>query len=165
MMNRPIDGVVISSTRKASAFGQSVYAGVTIRARDGAEKAIGGIMVSSRLADAMKPGTEGRFFLHDVMGAQGLHGFQPTGGKTRLAFPMLAERAFALLAVINLVLVWAWMSADGELRFVPLTIGILATTLWATFRGGREAVLHDFRHESRVATARSHRQAVMGRHA
>lgn len=164
MMNRPIDGVVIAATLKGRAFGQRAYHDVTLRRRDGQEQRIGGIMVAERLGDVLIPGREGRFFFHDVMGSQGLHAYQPIGGEVRLAFPMLVERAFALLALLNLALVAAYISMDGALQIVPLMVGVLGTTAWATCRGCREAVLHDLKYESRVAASRSYREAVLRGH-
>lgn len=165
MMNRPIEGVVISATLKGSAFGQRVYQNVTLRRRDGAEQAIGGVMVAARLSGALTPGQEGRFYFHDIMGSQGLHAYEPVGGKVVLAFPKLVERVFALLALLNLAMVGGWISADGGLPLVPLMLGVLATTAWATCRGCREAVLHDFKYESRVSASRNHRRAVLRGHA
>ncbi|HEY0115034.1 MAG TPA: hypothetical protein VGB54_04875 [Allosphingosinicella sp.] len=164
MMNRPIDGVVVSARLKASAFGQSVYADVTLRRRDGAEQSLGGVMVSDRLSEVLTSGTAGRFFFHDIMGSQGLHAFEPLGGAARIVFPMLVERVFGLLALANLAIVAAWLSANSELQFVPLMLGVLGTIAWATCRGAREAVLHDFKYESRIAASRSHRQAVLRGH-
>ena len=161
MMNRPIEGVVIAATLRGSAFGQRVYQGVTLRRRDGVEQELGGVMVAGALAGALTPGSEGRFYFHDIMGTQGLHGYQPAGGKTAIAFPRLVERVFGLLAALNLALVAAWIAADGGLQLVPLMLGVLGTSAWATVRGCREAVLHDLKYESRVAASRSHRQAVL----
>lgn len=173
MMNRPIDAVVVSAALKRAAFGERVYDGVILRRRDGSETHVGRVTVASRLGDTLIPGRDGRFHFHDVMGSQGLHAFTPSrapadrnaasaSAGAEIAFPMLIERAFALLAVINLAIVAAWLSTDALLPMVPLALGIAATTAWATWRGCREAVLHDFKYESRVA-ARSHRQAVLGR--
>lgn len=165
MMNRPIEGMVIAATLKGSAFGQRIYHGVTLRRRDGVEQQLGGVMVAARLGDALTPGREGRFYFHDIMGSQGLHAYQPAGAAAAVAFPRLVERLFALLAVLNLGLVGGWIAAEGGLQLVPLTLGVLGTMAWATFRGCREAILHDFKHESRVAASRSHRHAVLRGHA
>jgi hypothetical protein len=165
MMNRPIEAVVVSATLKRAGFGERVYRDVVLRRRDGFEQPLGQVTVAERLGDVLTPGREGCFYFHDVMGAQGLHAYRPVGGTERIAFPMLVERIFALLALLNLTLVSAWLAAEAGLQLVPLMLGVLATTAWATCRGCREAVLHDLRYESRVAAARNHRQAVLRRHA
>jgi hypothetical protein len=165
MMNRPIHAIVVSARLKRAAFGERVYADVTLRRRDGSEQQLGQVTSPEALGDVLTPGHEGCFYLHDMMGAQGLHGFRPVGGAETVAFPMLVERAFALLAILNLAMVSAFLAAEAGLPLVPLMLGVLATTAWATCRGCREAVLHDFRFESRLAASRSHREAVMRSHA
>lgn len=165
MMNRPIDGVVITANPKRAALGERVHGDVTVRRRDGSEQHLGKVAVAGRLGDVLSPGREGRFYFHDVMGAQGMHAFRPVGGSESVAFPMLVERMFALLALLNLGLVSGWLAGEWGLPLVPLMLGILATVAWATIRGCREAVLLDLRYESRIAASRSHRAAVMRSHA
>ena len=165
MMNRPIDAVVVSATLKSARLGERVYRDVALHRRDGSEQRLGQVTVADRLGEVLVPGREGRFSFHDMMGAQGLHAYRPLGGEEKVAFPMLIERVFGALAILNLVLVSAWLAAEAGLQLVPLMLGVLATTAWATCRGCREAVLHDLKYESRVAAARSHRQAVLRSHA
>jgi hypothetical protein len=161
MMNRPIDAVVVSARLQRSALGERVYSEVTLRRRDGSEQRLGRVTAANRLGDVLVPGREGRFYFHDMMGSQGLHSYRPVGGSERVAFPMLVERVFGILALLNLAVVSAWLAAEAGLQLVPLMLGVLATMAWATCRGCREAVVHDLRYESRIARARSHRHAVM----
>ena len=165
MMNRPINAVVVSARLKRATYGERVYSDVTLRRRDGSEQKLGQVTAAGALGDVLTPGREGCFYFHDMMGAQGLHAYRPLGGAERVAFPMLVERVFALLAILNLAMVSAFLAAEAGLPLVPLMLGVLATTAWATCRGCREAVMHDFRFESRMAASRSHRQAVMRSHA
>ena len=165
MMNRPINAVVVSATLSRVRLGERVYRDVILRRRDGSEQRLGQVIVADRLGEVLVPGREGCFSFHDVMGAQGLHAYQPVGGTAKVAFPMLFERAFGALALLNLMLVSAWLAAEAGLQLVPLMLGVLATAAWATCRGCREAVLHDLKYESRVAAVRNHRQAVLRSHA
>ena len=165
MMNRPIDAVVVTARLKRSALGERVYTDVTLRRRDGSEQQLGRVTAPASLSDVLTPGREGCFYFHHMLGAQGLHAYRPAGGAEQTAFPMLVERVFGLLALLNLAVVSAFLSVEAGLPLVPLMLGMLATTAWATCRGSREAVLHDLRYESRLAAARNHRQAVMRSHA
>jgi hypothetical protein len=165
MMNRPIDAVVVTARLKRAALGERVYTDVTLRRRDGVEQQLGRVTVPAALADVLTPGRQGCFYFHDLLGAQGLHAYRPVGGTERTAFPMLVERVFGLLAFLNLALVSAFLAAEAGLPLVPLMLGVLATTVWATCRGSREAVLHDLKFERRLAASRNHRQAVMRSHA
>lgn len=164
MMNRPINAVVVTARLKRAGFGERVYREVTLRRRDGVEQRLGQVTAPEALGDVLTPGREGCFHFHDMMGAQGLHAYRPVGGCERIAFPMTVERIFGILAVLNLALVSAFLAAEAGLPLVPLMLGVLATTAWATCRGCREAVLHDLKFESRVAGSRNHRQAVMRSH-
>jgi hypothetical protein len=165
MMNRPINAVVVNATLTRVRLGERMYRNVTLRRRDGSEQRLGQVTVADRLGEVLVPGREGCFSFHDVMGAQGLHAYRPLGGAEKIAFPMLIERVFAALAILNLMLVSAWLAAEAGLQLVPLMLGVLATAAWATCRSCREAVLHDLKYESRVAAARNHRQAVLRSHA
>lgn len=165
MMNRPIEAVIVAATLKRAALGERVYTAVTLRRRDGSEQDLGRVTVAERLGDVLIPGREGCFYFHDMMGTQGLHAFRPVGGTEQVAFPQLVERIFALLAFLNLALVSSWLAADAGLQLVPLMLGVIATTAWATCRSCREAVLHDLRFEGQVAAASNHRQAVLRSHA
>lgn len=165
MMNRPVDAVIVSATLKRVALGERVYNDVVLRRRDGCEQRLGQVTAADRLGDVLVAGREGCFHFHDLLEAQGLHAYRPLGGDEQVAFPMLVERVFGLLALLNLSLVAGWLAAEAGLQLMPLMVGVLATMAWATCRGIREAVLHDLRFERRVAAARSHREAVFRSHA
>ncbi len=164
MMNRPVEGTVLSARLKHAAFGEHVFGDVVIRLRDGSEREIGKVSAANDLADVLTPGREGCFYFHDVMGAQGLHAYRASGETEHVAFPKRVERMFFIIALLNLGLVSVFLSGEWGLPLVPLTLGVMATAAWAIMRGSREALLHDLRYESRMM-ARSHRRAVMNGYA
>lgn len=161
MHHSPIEGRMVAATLSRSFAGERVYRGVVIRRRDGADQRIGRVTVPAQLADVMAEGSEGRFFLHDVMGSRGLHAFAAADGSPRTAFPRLTEIVFAVLAAFNLLIVAVALTYEAGLPIVPLALGVLATSAWAACRGTREAILLDFGNR-RYAAARTHRQAVLG---
>lgn len=162
MMNRPIDGVVLTARLARAALGENVYRNVALRRRDGSEVKIGQVRVAQQLGQVLVPGREGRFHFQAWMGVQGLYAYAPVGRNASVAFPMHAERGFALLALLNLAMVAAWLPAESGLPLVPLTLGVLATSAWATCRACRETLTHALKYENRTAAARrSHRRAVM----
>ena len=148
MMHRPIEGTLMVARLKRSLLGQSVYREVTVRRGDGRQEAIGDIVISNKLRDALVPGASGRFYFHDIAGTRGMHGFKPGGAAAaRIAFPMLHERVFAAFGGINLMLAAALLLLTGELRLLPLLIGVLAITGWVIYRASRQAILHDSEHD------------------
>lgn len=164
MMNRPIEGTVVSVKLKRAAFGEHVFSNVVIRRRDGSEHELGKVSAANDLADVLSPGRDGCFYFHDVMGTQGLHAYRARGEAEHVAFPKRVERMFFIVALLNLGMVSVFLSGEWGLPLVPLTLGVMATAAWAIMRGSREAVLHDLRYESRMM-ARSHRRAVMNGYA
>jgi hypothetical protein len=154
MMNRAIDGIVTVARLKRGALGQSIYSDVTIRRTDGSLEQLGSLVVANALRDVLAPGTGGRFYFHDIMGARGLHGFQPAGQAARMMFPRVNELALGLMGLLNLVMVFGWMLMDGGLRVLPFMIGVACVIGWAVFTASRQALTHDFRHETRMMSGR-----------
>lgn len=147
MMHRPIEGILTVARLKRSLLGQSVFTDVTVRRFDGSHERIGDIVLSDRLRDALVPGASGRFYFHDVAGTKGMHGFKPAGGTARMAFPTLHERIFAAFGGLNLALAIGWLLLTGNLRLLPLLVGVLAMTGWVIYRASRQAIMHDSQHD------------------
>ena len=147
MMHRPIEGTLMVPRLKRSLLGQSVYSDVTVRRMDGSQETVGDIVISDKLRDALAPGASGRFYFHDIAGTRGMHGFKAAGGAARMAFPMLHERVFAAIGGLNLMLAITLVLLTGELRLLPLLVGVLATTGWVIYRASRQAILHDSEHD------------------
>ena len=146
-MHRPIEGTLTVARLKRSLLGQSVFTDVTVRRIDGSHEAIGNIVVSDSLRDALIPGASGRFYFHDVAGTRGMHGFKPACGTARIAFPILHERIFAAFGGLNIALAIGLMLLTGELRLLPLLVGVVAMTGWVIYRASRQAIMHDSQHD------------------
>ena len=147
MMHRPIEGTLMVARLKRSFLGQSVYTDVTVRRMDGSHEPIGTIVIADQLRDALVPGASGRFYFHDIAGTRGMHGFKPAGGAARMIFPMLHERMFAAFGGVNLLLALGLMLLSGDLRLLPLLVGVLAMTGWVIYRASRQAIMHDSEHD------------------
>jgi hypothetical protein len=164
MMNHPIEGTLVQARPRSRWFGQQSFDAVVVRRADGSEAEIGRVSVPVELAGAMAPGSRGRFYFHDVLGQQGMHGFKPLNGAARGAFPRLAEDAFGALTMINLVILATMLTLDGNLRLMPALMAALGTTLWIALAASRQAIVHDFEFEEGVAKARRDSAAQRARH-
>lgn len=151
MMNRPIDGRIMQARLVRARFGQRVYSEVAIRRHDGTSITLGKIVAARALADALVPGQEGRFYFHDILGAQGLHGHRRTDGTEIHDFPVGMEWALAALALVNLIVAGACLNSAAGLCLLPLVLGVMALIGWIASRACRQAILHDLNHERRVA--------------
>ena len=147
MMHRPIEGTLTVARFKRSLLGQSVYDEVAVRRMDGSHEKFDNVVVSDELRDALVPGASGRFYFHDIAGTRGMHGFKPAGGAARMIFPVLHERIFAAFGALNLTLAIGLMLMGGELRLLPLLVGVLAMTGWVIYRASRQAIIHDSEHD------------------
>lgn len=164
MMNHPIDGTLVQATPRGGLFGQAAYDGVTVRRADGREVRLGRVSVPAELAEAMVPGTEGRFFFHDIAGTKGMHGFKSAAGPVRGAFPRLIEDAFGALTMINLLMLATLLTLDGELRLLPAMMAALGATIWVIFAASRQAIMHDFNFEAGLGRASRRSAAERPRH-
>ena len=100
---------------------------VTLRKTDGSEESLPGLTVATpKVAEALKPGLEGRFYLFKALDHKGIHAVRPKGGATVMAFPRTNETLMAILFVINVV----WVAATVALRDgVPLLgVGLMVFT-------------------------------------
>ena len=147
MMHRPIEGTLMVARLKRSFLGQSAYTDVTVRRMDGSHEVVGDVVLSDKLRDALVPGASGRFYFHDVAGTRGMHGFKPASGPSRMAFPVLYERMFAAFGGLNMLLALGLVLLTGELRLLPLLVGVLAMTGWVIYRASRQAIMHDSEHD------------------
>jgi hypothetical protein len=165
MMNRPIEGVVIAAQLRRRLFGHSFWRDVTLRCADGTEARFARVATAGRLDAALTVGSRGRFHFHDLIGMRGLHGFTPVGGReTMQSFPRLIEALCATLALLNLCVAAAWLAWGGTLSPIALTAGVIATMIWATCYGARQAIVQDVCFEERVAADRRRRAAVLHGH-
>jgi hypothetical protein len=112
----------------------------------------------------MVPGTEGKFFFHDVAGFKGLHGYKAADGAVRGAFPRLLEDAFGALTMVNLVILVTLLTFDGDLRIVPALMAVLGFTAWSVFAASRQAIVHDFAFETGAVRAGRRSTAQRPRH-
>lgn len=164
MMNQAIEGVLVQATPRRGLFGQYAYGDVTVRRGDGGEVRIERVVVPAELRSTMDPGTQGRFFFHQVAGRRGMHGFAPAAGEVRAAFPRLIEDAVGALTMINLVMLAVMLTLDGELRLMPALMASLGATLWVFFAASRQAIVHAFEFEAGLARQKRRSAAQRPRH-
>ena len=164
MMNHPIDGMLSNATLQRSMFGQLSYRDVAIRRSGGSQVTFARLSVPAELRQLMEPGTQGRFFFHEVVGFEGLHGFASEDGEVRKAFPRLIEDAFGALTMINLVMLATMLSLDGNLRLMPALMAALGATIWIMFAASRQAIVHEFDFKAGVARTRRRSGSHRPRH-
>lgn len=113
-----IEGAVRESELKRRSRGIALYKTVAFTGLDGQERTLRNLVVSDAVAARLVPGTRGRFYLHTMLDARGLHGFRGTDGSGVFAFPHNLLFVFRILTIMNLawILLRLYLLGDG----VPL---------------------------------------------
>lgn len=117
-----IEGAVRASELKRRSRGINLYKAVSFTGLDGSERTLKNLVVSDAVAERLVPGTRGRFYLHTLLDARGLHGFRGTDGSAVFAFPHNLLFVFRILTIMNLawILLRLFLLGDG----VPL-LGVI----------------------------------------
>jgi hypothetical protein len=117
-----IDGAVRASELKRRSRGINLYKSVSFASADGGERTLKNLVVSDAVASRLTPGTRGRFYLHTMLDARGLHGFRGADGSTSFAYPHNLLFVFRILTIMNLawILLRLFLLGDG----VPM-LGVL----------------------------------------
>lgn len=142
-----IEGAVRASELKRRSRGINLYKTVSFTSLDGSERTLKNLVVGDAIAARLVPGTRGRFYLHTMLDARGLHGFRGTDGTEVFAFPHNLLFVFRILTIMNLawILLRLLLLGDGVpllgvILFVAGAAGwVQASRLGATARRAFEA--------------------------
>lgn len=136
MKLREIDGTIdeVSLRRPATERRPAQFDLVDIIDPDGVTTTLRNIRAQPAIASHIAVGAAGRFYLYNVAGFRGVHGFRPVSGKPVCDFPK--GPAWACLAVALINMAWiAWRSLDGaSLPIMALAPFMLACLLYAALR-------------------------------
>ncbi|MFC3264767.1 hypothetical protein ACFOEX_00140 [Camelimonas abortus] len=142
-----IDGVALR--RPASRWLPAHYDAIDVIDPDGVTHTLRGVRAEPAVAGRIAVGAAGRFYLHDVAGFRGVHGFRPPRGAPVFAFPRLPAAACLAVALVNLAWI-AWRTLAGaQPPAFAMAPFMLACLLYALARRAaveaRHAVLNDAR--------------------
>lgn len=158
MSHRFVDGTLVIARLSRSILGGALYKDVTVRSLDGRDEKLGSLMVLSGLKPVMVPGTRGRFYVYDVAGSKGVHGFRSSNGDAYAFFPLRWERLLAIIGLLNLSMAAGWLLADGVFAYWSSFFGVACSLFAIIFMNVRRASMAAFASDN-VPTrdsARSH---------
>lgn len=111
---------------------------VTFLKADGTKESLPGLTIAAPLvAEALRPGTRGRFYLFKALDHKGIHAARPTGGRSILAFPRTNETLMAILCVINLVWVAATVVIREGVPLLGVALMVFTAVLFLLYRATR----------------------------
>src|SRR5688572_24486861 len=93
-----IDGTLEAAALKRRVRNISIYDNLTFRRDDGSEHRLGKSVVPNEVADALKPGTKGRFYLYSSIDHKGVRG---AGGVSAYGYARNNERLMLIVLVLN----------------------------------------------------------------
>lgn len=133
MSHRILDGTLAVARLSRSVIGGAVYKDVTIRFAGGREERLGTLMVLNDMRPFMVPGMAGRFYVYDVGGSKGLHGFRAPSGEGRIGFPLRWERMMGIVGALNLFMAAFYLLVDGEFAYRSSFFGVFGMVFAVVF--------------------------------
>lgn len=151
MAHGHVDGTLVIAKLKRVVLGGAIYTDVTIRRDDGTHEAIDTVVTADELKPAMVPGTRGRFYHYDVLGAKGVHGFRPLDGIARAYFPYRWDLMTSGLGAINLLVALGWWLLQGSFAPVAVISGTIGLVMGSLFLATRITALRSYHADDAVA--------------
>lgn len=152
MAHGHVDGTLVIAKLQRGVTGGAVYEDVTVRRDDGTHEAIGTVLAADEVKSAMVPGSRGRFYFFDVLGASGIHGFRPVNGKACAYFPYRWDMMTTGLGVINLLVALGWWTVEGSFAPVATIFGLIGLVIGTLFFTTRTAAMRSYRADEAAAT-------------
>lgn len=128
-----IEEVVLRRRRKLG----SVYDRVVFRLDDGSAKTWGKSVIWNNVADQLKPGLRGRFYLYTAIDHRGIHGIRTMDGREVYGFGKQNEIISIVIFVTMALLVAISIAAMGDAPLLATILLILSIPMYVLYRGTR----------------------------
>lgn len=138
MANSMIDGTIEDVQIKRATAKLTIFDTIKLRLDNGSERTLVKNVATSEVADALKPGASGRFYLYSAIDHKGVHGFRPrAGGKTIFGYPLNNERIMLVVLIVNLIWLVGGIAIDGGVRLLALALTIMGAICYPLYRKSR----------------------------
>lgn len=140
MATSTVDGTVAEAVLKRARGGIAVFDTIRFQLDDGSSRTIKKAVVTQDVADALQPGTAGRFYLYTAFDLKGVHGVRTRDGRAVYGFPGNNQKIFLIMGIVNILWITLRLFADGAIPFLGVALLILAIVGWVLMgKGQREA--------------------------
>ena len=129
-----VDGTLESFELRRKTPSISIYRDLIIRDGQGGETKLNKAVAARKVADQLKPGLRGRFYLYSSIDHKGVHGVRLVDGSKVHAFPVMNERVMLLVLVLNCVLLIGRLAIEGKIWILPLLLILLAAVAYPLYR-------------------------------
>lgn len=121
-----IDGSITSATLKRSFRGISLFKEIVFQQTDGASRTMKNMVTTDAVAEGLKPGNTGRFYLYTSLDVKGVHGWRLANGTQAYGVPGNNERVFLILGVVAVLWVIVKIVTAGGVPLLGVGMIVLA---------------------------------------
>lgn len=139
-----IDGAIESVDLKSARGRQSVFRSIVIRDRDGKSHDLKKVIVHRDVAEALKPGNQGRFYTFKTIDTLGMQGARLSDGRTFYGHDSIVEKLMALFAVINFAWLAYSMFVNGHLPLIGAIGLTICTIVFVSYFSARVGARRQF---------------------
>lgn len=132
-----IDGTIEEVELKQRRKLASVYSRILFRLPDGSTKTWGKSVVANNVADRLKPGTKGRFYLYSAIDHRGVHGVRTADGAETFGFGRVNEYASIGIFVVSALTVALTLAVFGAPQLLATILLVLSVPMYLLYRGTR----------------------------
>ena len=148
MAVRTIDGTIEELELKSRRKLASVYSRILFRLSDGSTKTWGKSVVSNEIADWLKPGLKGRFYLYTAIDHRGIHGVRTADGDEVYGFGKVNEYASIGVLVVSALVVTLSLLAFGRAQLLAAILLVLSGPMYLLYRKTRVQAERQFREDA-----------------
>ena len=143
-----IDGTVEEVELKRRRKLGSVYSRILFRLPDGSSKTWGKSVVWNNVADRLKPGTKGRFYLYTAIDHRGIHGVRTVDGEEIYGFGKVNEYVSIAVLVLSALTVAFSIMAIQDAPLLAVILLVLSVPMYLLYRNTRVQAERQFKADS-----------------
>jgi len=132
-----IDGTVETAVVKRSSATLALYGSIVIRSADGSERRLENVAVAPQVAEALRPGTQGRFYGYKAIDHRGILAMRTSDGRSAFAIPSGNERIMLVMAIVGLVGAVILLLLGKGISLLALILGVLGVIGYLKYRSTR----------------------------
>ena len=143
-----IDGTIEEVELKRRRKLGSVFSRILFRLPDGSTKTWGKSVVWNNVADRLKPGTKGRFYLYTAIDHRGIHGVRTADGEETFGFGRVNEYVSIGVFVVSALTVALSVMALNSLPLLAAILLVLSVPMYLLYRNTRVQAERQFRDDA-----------------
>ena len=132
-----IDGTIEAAAVKRSSATLALYDHIVIRTADGSQRRLEKVAVAPAVAEALEPGTGGRFYGYKAIDHRGLFAMRTSDGRTAFAIPSGNERIMLIAAIVGWAGFVVLLMLGKGIGLLALILGVLGALGYLSYRRTR----------------------------